>query len=304
VIACRWRTTWCCAATLLGVSALPAQALRVDSTIIDTIAPGVIHRRLVLSAGPWSVHVIQVRLRQPGISIRAAHANDAVTGRETVRSIAARHGDDSTRVIAAINADFFDLATGEDENNEVIDGRVVRALAVTRAPQDSGHHVHSQFGITTGGRPVFEQFVAADSTQRRRVGAFQPDRGPLRTLVGGWPRLVVHGRSVADSAERLEGTPPSFASVRHPRSGVGISRDSTTLFLITVDGRQESSSGMSLSEFAQLMLQLGVYEGLNLDGGGSTTMVVNGAVVNHPSDAPGERPVGDVLLVVQHPRHD
>jgi exopolysaccharide biosynthesis protein len=122
----------------------------------------------------------------------------------------------------------------------------------------------------------------------------------VRTLVGGWPRLIIHGRSIADSVDRLEGTRPSFSAVRHPRTGIGFSRDSTRLYLITVDGRQESSSGMSLVEFAGLMLKLGVYEGLNLDGGGSTAMVVNGQLVNHPSDPTGERTVGSALLVIRN----
>ena len=55
---------------------------------------------------------------------------------------------------------------------------------------------------------------------------------------------------------------------------------------------------MSLAELARLMLDLGVYEGMNLDGGGSTTMVVNGKLVNSPSDRTGERAVGSGLLVV------
>jgi exopolysaccharide biosynthesis protein len=71
------------------------------------------------------------------------------------------------------------------------------------------------------------------------------------------------------------------------------------LYLITVDGRSESSSGMSLAELADLMRSLGVYQGLNLDGGGSTTMVIRGEVVNHPSDSTGERPVGNAILVVR-----
>jgi hypothetical protein len=131
------------------------------------------------------------------------------------------------------------------------------------------------------------------------VLTLRPAVRPLQMLVGGGPRLVVHGASIVDGVERPEGTAQSFAVVRHPRTGVGISRDSNTVFLITVDGRQESSSGMSLAEFARLMLQVGVYEGLNLDGGGSTTMVIDGRVVNHPSDPGGERAVGNALLVVQ-----
>ena len=51
-------------------------------------------------------------------------------------------------------------------------------------------------------------------------------------------------------------------------------------------------------ELADAMLKLGVYEAVNLDGGGSTTMVIGDTVVNHPSDKEGERPVGNALLVV------
>ena len=57
-----------------------------------------------------------------------------------------------------------------------------------------------------------------------------------------------------------------------------------------MDGRQISSSGMNLYELADLMVQIGVYQGINLDGGGSTTMVIRNEVVNSPSDASGERP--------------
>ena len=55
---------------------------------------------------------------------------------------------------------------------------------------------------------------------------------------------------------------------------------------------------MSLVELARLMLTLGAFEAINLDGGGSTTMVVDGRVVNSPSDKTGDRPVGSALLVV------
>ena len=68
---------------------------------------------------------------------------------------------------------------------------------------------------------------------------------------------------------------------------------------MTVDGRQQSSIGMSLVEFGDLMIGLGCYQALNLDGGGSTTMVVENKIVNSPSDSTGERPVANALLVVK-----
>ncbi|MFN2635440.1 MAG: phosphodiester glycosidase family protein [Gemmatimonadaceae bacterium] len=133
------------------------------------------------------------------------------------------------------------------------------------------------------------------------VAHLDPDRGRLRTVLGGWGRLIVHGQSVAAQADSVEGTFPKFSRDRHPRTAVGFSSDSTKLFLITVDGRRESDSGMSFVELAHLMLDLGVYEGMNFDGGGSTTMVVDGKVVNSPSDKTGERSVGSALLVVLDP---
>ena len=66
-----------------------------------------------------------------------------------------------------------------------------------------------------------------------------------------------------------------------------------------MDGRQpEYSVGMSLFELADYMLEWGIHEGVNLDGGGSTTMVVRGNVVNSPSDAGGERAVANAMMVV------
>ena len=70
------------------------------------------------------------------------------------------------------------------------------------------------------------------------------------------------------------------------------------IWLITVDGRQPALSlGMSFTELQTLARRLGLRSALNLDGGGSTTMVVQGNIVNHPSDPTGPRTVSDAILV-------
>jgi hypothetical protein len=153
--------------------------------------------------------------------------------------------------------------------------------------------------LLAGGKRRSElRLLASRGGLLKAVPHLSPDRGRLRTVLGGWPRLVAHGQSVAAQADSLEGTFPRFSSGRHPRTGVGFSADSSKLFLVTVDGRRESDSGMSLVEFARLMLDLGVYDGMNFDGGGSTTMVVDSQLANSPSDKTGERAVGSALLVV------
>ena len=113
----------------------------------------------------------------------------------------------------------------------------------------------------------------------------------IEDVIGGNPVLIRNGRIEWDS---LSGSHYIFA--RHPRSGVGLTDDGKVL-LVAVDGRRPRHSvGMTLTAFAKLFKSLGATWALNLDGGGSTTMVVRGRVVNKPSDR-RERPVGSALLV-------
>ena len=132
--------------------------------------------------------------------------------------------------------------------------------------------------------------------------AFRPDRGSLTMIVGGWPRVVQDGKSIASAADSLEGTFPRFSAQRHPRSAIGISRDSAVVYLIAVDGRQETSDGMSLVELGDFLVSIGVYQGMNFDGGGSTTVVIDGKLANRPSDPAGERAVGNAILVRERNR--
>ena len=82
---------------------------------------------------------------------------------------------------------------------------------------------------------------------------------------------------------------------RNPRTAIGLTADGR-IALVVVDGRQSGSVGMSLGELANFFQRLGVDSAMNLDGGGSSSMVVKGRVVNHPSDG-FERSVTNALLV-------
>jgi exopolysaccharide biosynthesis protein len=112
-------------------------------------------------------------------------------------------------------------------------------------------------------------------------------------IAGGGPRLVQQGRLSA----AWEGF--GHAQARHPRTAVAITSRGTLLF-VTLDGRQTRSAGMRLDEFAAELIALGATEAINLDGGGSTTMVVRGDIRNWPSDG-SERPVSDALLIYSIP---
>jgi hypothetical protein len=114
-------------------------------------------------------------------------------------------------------------------------------------------------------------------------------------IVGGAGLLARDGRYIKDwSVERLN---KGFVESRHPRTMIGTTADGI-IWLVVVDGRQpQLSSGMTLVELRELARHLRLTNALNLDGGGSTTMWVTGAVVNSPSDLTGPRKVSDALLV-------
>ena len=115
-------------------------------------------------------------------------------------------------------------------------------------------------------------------------------------LVGGAGLLIMDGEPVRDyMVEKLS---KGFDTTRHPRTAVGINRRGEWIFVV-VDGRHPGISvGMTLDELTDLMLSLGCRYAINLDGGGSATMYLNGAVVSSPSDLSGERPVADALMVI------
>ena len=111
--------------------------------------------------------------------------------------------------------------------------------------------------------------------------------------------MIKNGRiEITNAAERIL---PSFVSDGHPRTAIAKTK-SGQILLLTVDGRQPGESiGMSLTMLADLLTEFGAVEAINLDGGGSTTMVIRNKLVNKPSDATGERPVSDAILVFPRP---
>ena len=163
----------------------------------------------------------------------------------------------------------------------------------TGAPVSGASGVLAAYGNTSARLDS----VARCSSGVRVNHAFTPNRGRLTMIVGGWPRVVQDGKNIGAIADSLEGTFPRFSAQRHPRSAIGFSRDSATVFIVAVDGRQESADGMSLVELGDFLLSIGVYQGMNFDGGGSTALVIDGKLANKPSDQAGERAVGNAILV-------
>ena len=100
--------------------------------------------------------------------------------------------------------------------------------------------------------------------------SLNPDMN-AENIISGGPYLVKEGSIYVDTVvEKL-----NAISGRNPRTAIGYTKDNV-MIMVTVDGRKESSKGLTLNELAQLMKKLGCYEAINLDGGSSTVMYVNG----------------------------
>lgn len=101
-------------------------------------------------------------------------------------------------------------------------------------------------------------------------------------IIGGGPYLVKNGEVYVDmTAEKLQAI-----GGRNPRTAIGYTKDND-LILITADGREGHSVGLTLVELANFMKSLGCVDAINLDGGGSTVMYVNGVIVNKPQQIGG-----------------
>jgi hypothetical protein len=260
------------------------ELLRPDTTRSVRLGDGVWYRYLWSARGPWAVHLIHADLTRCDLTLRTlrAEAREAGgRGHERVTSMVERF---PGKALAAVNADFF-TPEGGTVGSEVVGGRVTAA----------------RFRPAVAWKPGSVPWIGSTATAGDTLVAGWPipfGAGDGSTeAVGGYPELLDGGKRVGDLAVAER---PAFAASRHPRTAVAWDADGGRLWLVVVDGRQPPHSlGMTLPELATLLEALGAEEGLNLDGGGSSVMVVLGTVRNHPSDKEGERAVVNALALVR-----
>lgn len=177
---------------------------------------------------------------------------------------------------------------------------VVRGGRVVDAFDNAGRTPIPADGFVVSARGVAREWARRALTKGARVALrmtlVPADRWQrVEDVVGAGPKLVTGGRvDVTDEREKMV---PTFRTETHPRTAIASLADGRALLLVA-DGRHPPERvGLALDDLARLLIDLGAREAINLDGGGSSAMVVRGGVVNYPSDASGERPVSDAIIV-------
>lgn len=108
------------------------------------------------------------------------------------------------------------------------------------------------------------------------------------------PTLIENGKVVVSEDDEV-----GKAKSSNPRTAIGFVNDLQYVFVVS-DGRTEESAGLSLSQLAEFMAELGVTDAYNLDGGGSSTIYFNGEVINQPTSngrSIKERSVSDIVYI-------
>lgn len=140
--------------------------------------------------------------------------------------------------------------------------------------------------LSATGRPALMLSGLKVGSRVNIVQTIGPDWDQAVHAVGGGPRLLKNGELFVSTLGEEFGS--DVAGGRAPRTAVGATRDGKAL-LVVVDGRRRTSVGMTLLELAQFLLDQGAVEALNLDGGGSSQMVIGNRTVNEPSDGKERR---------------
>jgi hypothetical protein len=214
------------------------------------------------------VHVLKIDLTHPSVKLRGSTSSE--------KGLTPSEFSKKTGAVAAINGDFFDgmlqpigLAAGLGEAwPKSVDTKEWSFLACT----DKNECIIEEYNKVT------------------------PWRADWNTVVGGWQILLDQNFEWTSAYDTSCG---DFCKVPHPRTAVGLSADRKTMWWVMVEGRQGSLTGLTLSDTTRVFKRLGAEWALNLDGGGSSGMILNGRRINgRPLNEPMERRVANCLGVL------
>ncbi len=193
--------------------------------------------------------------------------------------------------LVVVNGGYFSTRPNRALGLVVAHGKVLY-------PPHSGNHIRGAIGFYPQG--ILVDWIGPEDIQDNRIVSKKEHWNSCYAALGAGPVLVKSGRS------RVQNDEEGFNFVqRAPRTAIGKTHDERVILMV-IDGRQPDwSAGVTLGELAELFLALETKEALNLDGGGSSVMVIEEQIVNHPSDKTllgafgQERPVANVVALLK-----
>jgi exopolysaccharide biosynthesis protein len=248
---------------------------------------------------------VRVQEMLPEIESRVEVSADT-DRRETVTEFAQRLG-----APVVINGGYFrmDLNPAKHVGLLKVDGEMIHAATSSVLRGEARFYLHrSAIGfnennavdinwVSSNGDSVFSWKQGIDNVPGEpgeRADMIHRKLWPYRDVLGGGPILMRDGQVfIPINEEVFFGT--SIPEV-HPRTAAGVTPGGD-LILLLVDGRQLISRGVDLPELAHIMKQLGCEDAINLDGGGSSALVVNGVLLNRPAGKTVEREVMSAIAV-------
>ena len=227
--------------------------------------------------------------------------------------------------VLVVNCSFFSFATNQNLNLVVKDGKLVsyNEETIPAKGKDTLTYFHSFFGtlgiskrrnadIAWTYTDSSKRFPFAsetpvhffrDSTKQVNLNTIREEtnskahfsKWKMQTAIGGGPVLLQNGEIKVTNNEERKFAGKAIKD-RHPRTAIGYTKDHKIIVLVS-EGRTESAAGMTLIQLAQALKDIGCVEAVNLDGGGSSCMLINGKETNSPSDKGEQRPVPSVFLI-------
>ena len=288
---------------------LRARTIEMDWAPVDTINAH-LPAGIRLFAGkndalPLKAWYVSIEETDPRILTRVAVSDDPDDGKETVSRFAERLG-----ACVAVNGGYFrmDLKHAEHVGLLVSRGSTI-APATSEVVRDAVTYptARAAIGFSQDDCADIAWVISRNDSLFALTAPYpnvpgRPSPGLSNDHPRFWNRFDAIGAGpslLSDSKVRITSDEEVFfgSSIPdiHPRSAVGIRADGTLLVLV-VDGRQPESRGVDLEELARLLLELGAMEGMNLDGGGSSTLVVNGQLINRPAGGIFQREVVSALV--------
>jgi exopolysaccharide biosynthesis protein len=184
---------------------------------------------------------------------------------------------------------FWTLTQSGGQEYIVKDGKIVEIRSHNTVIPEGGAV------LSASGRPAFMMAHLKPGDSLNIVQTLGSTWDTVVQAVSAGPRLIKNGEIFVTTIGEEFGS--DVAGGRAPRTAIGVTREGKVLLLV-VDGRRRTSVGFTLLQLAQFMLEMGAVEAMNLDGGGSSQMMIGNRIVNLPSDG-RERRLGAGIAVMK-----